>query len=174
MNRTISVFGAVLVLVACLGSVALVGAHDAFSVQELCELAMDYGGGVPANLVVAIIEEESGGQPDIRSSAGAVGLMQIVQKFHPGVDLTDPATNIQTGLHVLENDYRYLNHMRANLSPTEAIDWSNEAWTKRALAGYVMGPGNVTWYDKHPDKSWPANVVNYANIIWQLYQTGYC
>ena len=154
------------------GFVAL--GHDAYSIEELCQLAMDYGGDVPADLIVAMIEEESGGQPDIRSSAGAVGLMQIIAKFHPSVDLTNPATNIETGVHILESDYRYLNHMRANLAPTDPIDWTNEAWVKRSLRAYVMGPGNVTFYDKHPDRQLPVEVVNYQDNIWSLNQQGYC
>ena len=170
MNRLRSLFAILIAAAITLSAQA----HNALSIAELCDLAQAHGEGMPANLIVAQIEEESGGQPTIVSSAGAVGLMQIVAKFHPGVNLDDPVTNIVTGVHIMQSDYRYLNHMRANLAPDAPIDWANEEWTKRALAGYVMGPGNVSWYDKHPDRQWPANVQGYANNIWALYQRGYC
>lgn len=48
--------------------------------------------------VACIIHRESRGQPNAHNSAGATGLMQILQRYHPGVNLYDPATNLRTGL----------------------------------------------------------------------------
>ena len=140
--------------------------------SDIMRLASKHGGGVPPALAVALVEEESGGQVDIVSSAGAVGLMQIMQQFHPGAKLHDPATNVQIGCRVLASDYLYLNHIRAGIVMPERVDlydWDAEVWVKRALAGYNMGPGNVVWYDQHPDKSWPQGVQRYCDIIWDLY-----
>ena len=67
---------------------------------------------VPASLVYAVIRVESGFDSGAVSHAGAQGLMQITgdtliwsrYRLHldtDGIDLFDPATNIQTGTHVL-------------------------------------------------------------------------
>lgn len=61
---------------------------------------------VPVEDVMAIIENESGGEPGARSgenSGGqgrAVGLMQLIPMYHgqDGADLTNPDTNIQRGV----------------------------------------------------------------------------
>ena len=150
-------------------------AGDALPLDELCRLALEHGNGMPSNLVVAQIYEESGGQPYIRSSAGAVGLMQIIEKFHPDTDLADPATNVNLGTHIMVQDYFYLNHIRGDFADVSEIDWASEEYVKRALRGYVMGPGNVVWYDKHPDKVWPHQVQSYQDNIWALDQNqDYC
>ena len=150
----------------------------ALTEEQVCHLAEFHGNGIPPSLLVAQMYEESGWQVDIESSAGAVGLLQIIQKFHPGVDLIDAITNVETGAHVLASDFYYLNHIRSGLEPNTPVSdyaWDNEEWVGRALAGYVMGPGNVTWYDKHPDRDWPADVLGYRNNILQLYRSdAYC
>jgi len=67
---------------------------------------------VPESLVYAVIRVESGFDPNAVSHADAQGLMQITDdtliwsryRLHldtDGLDLFDPATNIQTGTHVL-------------------------------------------------------------------------
>ena len=147
------------------------------SIKQCCDLISKHGMGVPPDLGVALIWEESGGQTDIVSSAGAVGLMQVMQRFHEGVDLTDPVTNVKVGCQVLISDFWYLNHIRASIEhgrPAAQYPWGNERWLKRALAGYNMGPGNVVWYDNHPTKHWPAGVLNYCDIIWRMYQQKHC
>ena len=147
------------------------------SIKQCCELIAEHGMGVPPDLGVALIWEESGGQTDIVSSAGAVGLMQIMQRFHEGVDLTDPVTNVKVGCQVLISDFFYLNHFRAGISPhspASLYPWDNQPYLFRALAGYNMGPGNVVWYDNHPDKQWPAGVQNYCDIIWRMSLQKHC
>ena len=113
-------------------------------------------------------------QSDVVSPAGAVGLMQIMQKFHPDVDLTDPATNIELGCDILSSDYRYLNHFRLGLSPTEPVDWSLYANVGRALRGFYMGSGTVVWYDRHPDKAYPVDADQYVANILGLFRKGLC
>lgn len=57
------------------------------------------------NLVLAIIAEESDFNPKAISSVGAVGLMQVMPHWSRVLaingDLTDPETNIRTGLQIL-------------------------------------------------------------------------
>lgn len=62
-------------------------------------------------LINAVIAQESSGIPHAVSSAGAIGLMQIMPETAKEIaeelglkayDLTDPATNVRFGAHYLE------------------------------------------------------------------------
>jgi soluble lytic murein transglycosylase-like protein len=84
--------------------------------------------GVDAELIRSVIREESAGDPDAVSPAGAMGLMQLM----PGtarelgvVCAFDPRENVTAGT-------RYLRRMRDCLG----------SW-RRALAGYHAGPAAV-------------------------------
>lgn len=76
--------------------------------------------GVSPILVLAIIEKESSFQPGARSPVGAVGLMQVMAKYHakrfspPGklIDLTHVETNIKVGSKILRE---YLDATQGNL-----------------------------------------------------------
>lgn len=50
--------------------------------------------GVDPGLLAGLIEVESGFNPNQVSEAGAVGIAQIVPKYHPGVDATNPRDSI--------------------------------------------------------------------------------
>ena len=141
---------------------------------ELCQLTHDDAGRVPQSLVIAIIMEESGAQPDAESNMGAIGLMQIMQKFHPSIDLRDPKTNVQVGCRILESDYRYLNHIRLNLDPRDPIDWSLEENVRRTLRGFNAGCGTVVWHDQNPAHLWPDESNRYVDNIVELWKKGYC
>jgi hypothetical protein len=57
--------------------------------------------GVPINLIAATMNAESGGDPNARSGAGAVGLMQLMPGTARGLgaaDPTDPEQNIDAGV----------------------------------------------------------------------------
>ena len=150
---------------------------DIRSWDSLLPIVEKHGLGIPPLLVRALITEESGFDANALSGAGAVGLMQIMQQFHPGKDLANPAVNIHIGCSVLVSDFYYLNHIRAGLDPSypsSLYPWSDMSLLDRALAGYNMGPGNVVWYDSnHPDNppaNWPVNVRRYCANIWSLWQ----
>ncbi len=77
--------------------------------------------GIPYSLIVAMIEVESKYKPDAVSSCGAIGYMQIVEKWHRermavhGVESTkDPAGNILIGID-------YMAELLGSYSEEEAL-----------------------------------------------------
>ena len=50
--------------------------------------------GINPAIFLRQINQESGFNPNARSSAGAVGIAQIVPRWHPGVDATDPVASL--------------------------------------------------------------------------------
>lgn len=86
--------------------------------------------GVPEKLLARLLYQESAFRDDIisgdvQSSAGAVGIAQIIPHWHPNVDPTDPHESI----HYAAN---YLADLKARYG----------SWPL-ALAAYNYGPGNM-------------------------------
>lgn len=117
--------------------------------------------GVPWSLLDAVIAEESGGQPAVVSKDNAIGLMQIIPKWHPFCggeeQLLDPFVNIHCGAKILKS---YHNN-------SGDPQWVDEDEVGLALASYSWGPGNAAKNPKR--KSWPAEVQQYVKIILELY-----
>ena len=127
-------------------------------------------------LLAAVIESESKFNPDARSDAGAVGLMQLTPSTAKGIaqytggsrfrvsDLTDPDINIRYGAW-------YLGHLMAK--------YRNE---RDALAAYNAGQANVdSWLRAHEGiqfdetKAYIAKVERLQKIYRRAYasQLGY-
>lgn len=105
--------------------------------------------GIPRDLLARVAYQESHFRNDIvsghvTSAAGALGLMQIVPRWHPTVDpLNVPAA--------IDYAARYLRGLYQQFGL-----WST------ALAAYNYGPGNVA---KVPRADWPAETRNYVEQI---------
>jgi hypothetical protein len=92
--------------------------------------------GVDASLVKAVIQVESGFEPRARSSAGAVGLMQVMpqtakQYGVTGRRLYDPRSNVEAGIKHLKS---LMDHLPLHL----------------ALAAYNAGEGAVQRFQGVP------------------------
>jgi hypothetical protein len=105
--------------------------------------------GIPASLALAVMQAESSGNPNAVSSAGAVGLFQLMPSSFPGVNINDPTTNIDTGVGYLA---QLLNQYDGNVA--------------LALAAYNAGPGNVAQYGGIPPFSETQSYV--ASILSTL------
>lgn len=107
--------------------------------------------GVPAALIKAVIDTESGGNPFAVSGAGALGLMQATQdKFRPGQDPFSPQANIDVGTRYLS---QMLHRFHGNL--------------KLALAAYNAGPNAVARYGGIPP--YPETVA-YVRAVLSAYR----
>lgn len=103
--------------------------------------------GVPVDLFLRLVQQESGWNPKAKSHRGALGLAQLM----PGtaavlrVDPADPAQNLEGGARYLKQQYRTFGNWRL------------------ALAAYNAGPGAVKKYGGVPPY---AETRNYVKVIY--------
>lgn len=112
---------------------------------------------LPANLIRAVVMQESGGNPASRSPAGARGLMQLM----PGTardlglqlkDIYDVNKNVAAGTTYLA---RLLERYNGDIS--------------KALAAYNWGMGNLSNYLKGSIKQMPKETRDYIQKVLQYY-----
>jgi len=127
----------VLLLSGCAGS-GLFPAPSSMNSQQLTSIERTYAkaNGVPVQLVRAVIDTESKGNPYAVSRAGAQGLMQLMpatQARYGVCDPFDPAANVDGGT-------RYLHDLLVRYHHDIQL----------ALAAYNAGPAAVAFYHGIP------------------------
>ncbi|MEJ6401787.1 lytic transglycosylase domain-containing protein [Yoonia sp. 2307UL14-13] len=103
--------------------------------------------GVPADLFLRLVQQESGWNPHARSHKGALGLAQLMPQTARalGVDPHDAAQNLDGGARYLRTQYDKFGN------------WQH------ALAAYNAGPGAVERYRGIPPY---RETQNYVKVIW--------
>lgn len=103
--------------------------------------------GIPADLFLRLIQQESGWNPRAQSVKGALGLAQLMPDTARdlGVDPLVPEQNLDGGARYLRAQYDAFGTWRL------------------ALAAYNAGPGAVEQYQGVPPY---AETQNYIRVIW--------
>lgn len=100
--------------------------------------------GVDVNLAATVMQIESCGNPDARSSSGAMGLFQVMP-FH--------FLGNENGYNTETNALRGMDYLRRSLDRANGN-------TRLALAGYNGGIGVIGW----AESAWPAETKRY--VYW--------
>ncbi|MDM7460516.1 MAG: lytic transglycosylase domain-containing protein [bacterium] len=119
------------------GSAPPPGMHIRPAVQQwtplVAPIAARYN--LDTELILRVIEAESGGDPRAISPKGAIGLMQLMPETARALGVQDPYDPVQN----IEGGVRYLNHLIQQFGDLSL-----------ALAAYNAGPSNVRRYGGVP------------------------
>ena len=128
-------------------------AGDGQYASEIQSAASKYG--VDPSLVRAVIDQESGFDPNAQSPAGAAGLMQLMPGTAAGLGVTNPFDPAQA----IDGGTRYLRDQLDAFGGDVSL----------ALAAYNAGPGAVKRYGGVPPYAETQRYVQ--NILAKVQQT---
>lgn len=129
--------------------------------NEIQAAANKYG--VPANLIKAVMKLESGGVNAGRNGAGAIGLMQVVDRYWGdlGYNLYDPAQNVMAGAHVLREMYDTYQQW--------AVQNGVDPWKAAVYSYYAGNPYNLNARDNPAQGGSGITTGGYGDQIWSDY-----
>ena len=151
--------------------------------QEYHEIIVKYAKeyNIPEYVLYAVIKTESSFNPKAKSSANAIGLMQMTEIAHSDTlavlkdgtefqDLYDPEINIRHGACYLQMMYRMFDHnwdtafAAYNAGPTRVSSWLKDS-------EYSDGNGNLTKIPFEETKSYVSKVNKAIHTYKDLYYT---
>lgn len=109
------------------------------------EVASDYGIEISPNLVKSVIKQESGFNPNAKSGAGAMGLMQLM-----------PSTARSVGVFNAMNPYQ---NVRGGITYLAQMLKRFDGNLQKSLAAYNAGPGAIDKYGGIPPYRETQNYV---------------
>ena len=122
--------------------------------------------GIPANLLSAMIDQESSYDPNAKSDAGAIGLAQLMPSTAEelGVDPTDPQQAIEGGARYLKQKYDKYGNWHEALEAYNGGDGNVGTKETKAHADKVLSKaGDISTESSHKGSSFAQDVVANAS-----------